>query len=136
MPLSSLEKYRIFGPTQCTGLQKLLEMNAPLACAHMMKEQLREFWKQPDHHAAQLFLLRWIYCGAFETKIEPLVKVARTLLHHHKGLTAYYNHKITNATTEGVNNKIETLKRQAYGYRDMEYFKLRLYHLHAQRQNC
>jgi transposase len=120
-------------PAQRTGLQTLLEMNAPLACAHMMKEQLREFWKQPDLHSAQIFLLKWIYCGAFEAKIKPLVRVAKTLLHHHKGLTAYYNHKITNATTEGVNNKIETLKRQAYGYRDMEYFKLRLYHLHAQK---
>ena len=44
-------------PTQRTGLQTLLEMNAPLACAHMMKEQLREFWNQSDHHASQLFLL-------------------------------------------------------------------------------
>jgi transposase len=30
---------------------------------------------------------------------------------------------------EGINNKIKTLKRQAYGFRDMTYFKLRLYHL-------
>lgn len=120
-------------PTQRTGLETLLEMNAPLACAHMMKEQLREFWSQSDYRASQLFLLKWIYCGAFESKIAPLVRIARTLLHHHVGLTAYYNHLITNATTEGINNKIETLKRQAYGYRDMEYFKLRLYHLHAQK---
>jgi transposase len=120
-------------PTKRTGLEILLEMNAPLACAHMMKEQLREFWQQPDRHASEIFLLKWIYCGGFETGIAQLVRIARTLLHHYKGLVNYYNHKITNATTEGVNNKIETLKRQAYGYRDMEYFKLRLYHLHAQK---
>lgn len=120
-------------PAQRTGLQTLLEMNAPIACAHMMKEQLRELWRQLDRHAASIFLLKWIYCGGFETGIEQIVKVARTLLHHHKGLLDYYNHKISNATTEGVNNKIKTLKRQAYGYRDMEYFKLRLYHLHAQK---
>jgi len=35
--------------------------------------------------------------------------------------------------TEGINNKIKTLKRQAYGFRDIEYFKLRLYHLHKQK---
>ncbi|HSX38440.1 MAG TPA: transposase, partial [Chlamydiales bacterium] len=39
----------------------------------------------------------------------------------------------SNGKAEGINNKIKTLKRQAYGYRDMEYFKLRLYHLHEQR---
>jgi transposase len=120
-------------PERRTGLQTLLEMNAPLACAHMLKEQLREFWNQKDRQASMSFLVKWIYCGAFESRVAQLVRIARTLLHHHEGLTNYYNHMITNATTEGINNKIETLKRQAYGYRDMEYFKLRLYHLHLQK---
>ena len=119
-------------PSQRTSLQTLLEMNAPLAMAHQMKEQLREFWNQSSRQTAMLFLLRWIW-SAYETQIPFLVKVARTLLHHSDGLLNYFNHMITNATTEGINNKIETLKRQAYGYRDMEYFKLRLYHLHAQK---
>ena len=40
---------------------------------------------------------------------------------------------LSNSSAEGVNNKIKTLKRQAYGFRDIEYFKLRLYHLHKSR---
>lgn len=120
-------------PTQRSSLQTLLAMNAPLASAHVLKEQLREFWKQPDIVTARSFLLNWIFTGAFETDIAQLIKVSRTFLRHYKGITAYYNHKITNATTEGVNNKIETLKRQSYGFRDIEYFKLRLYHLHVQK---
>ncbi|HSX37819.1 MAG TPA: transposase, partial [Chlamydiales bacterium] len=40
---------------------------------------------------------------------------------------------ISNAGAEGINNKIKTMKRQAYGFRDIEYFKLRLYHLHESR---
>ena len=128
-----LKNIESLDPEQRTGLQILLDMNAPLACAHMMKEQLREFWNQSSHHEAVIFLTKWIYCGAFNTGIEQLVRTARTLLHHHIGLLNYYNHNITNAATEGVNNKIKTFKRQAYGYRDMEYFKLRLYHLHKQK---
>ncbi|WP_223952317.1 transposase, partial [Prevotella lacticifex] len=31
---------------------------------------------------------------------------------------------------EGINNKIKVLKRNAYGYRDIDYFKLRLFNLH------
>jgi transposase len=31
---------------------------------------------------------------------------------------------------EGINNKIKTMKRQAYGFRDMEFFKLKIYSLH------
>lgn len=39
---------------------------------------------------------------------------------------------ISSGKIEGLNNKIKTLKRQAYGYRDLAYFKLRLFHLHEQ----
>ncbi len=120
-------------PEQRTGLQILLDMNAPLACAHMLKEQLREFWNKSNRADAEIYLLKWLFCGGMESGIPQLVRVARTLLHHGKGLLDYYNHKITNATTEGINNKIATLQKQAYGYSDMEYFKLRLYHLHKQK---
>ena len=52
---------------------------------------------------------------------------------HRVGLLNYFKHRISNAGAEGINNKIKTMKRQAYGVRDMEYFKLRLYHLHESR---
>jgi transposase len=31
---------------------------------------------------------------------------------------------------EGINNKIKTMKRQAYGYRDQEFFELKILALH------
>ncbi|MCP3940012.1 MAG: transposase, partial [bacterium] len=34
---------------------------------------------------------------------------------------------------EGTNNKIKTMKRQAYGYRDFEFFKLKLFDLHRKK---
>ena len=42
----------------------------------------------------------------------------------------YYDYPITNAALEGLNNKIKVLKRKAYGYRDMEFFKLRILTIH------
>ena len=65
--------------------------------------------------------------------IPALAKVARTLMAYRTGLLTYFDHRITNGPVEGLVNKIKTLEQQAYGYRDMEYFKLRLYHLHCQR---
>jgi hypothetical protein len=61
------------------------------------------------------------------------VRVAKTLAGYRTGLLNYFKHPITSAMVEGINNKIKTLKRQAYGFRDKEYFRLRLYHLHTQR---
>lgn len=64
-----------------------------------------------------------IYC-------EQLAKTARTLLRHYEGVLSYFDHRIDNGKAEGINNKIKVLKRQAYGFHDQEYFKLKLYHLH------
>ena len=63
----------------------------------------------------------------------PLKKLAFSLLAHAKGILNYFRYRITNGKMEGINNKIKTLKRQAYGYRDKDYFRLRLLHLHVQK---
>ena len=68
-----------------------------------------------------------------ESNIKQLRKVSYTFGKHLVGIIHYYPHKISNALLEGLNNKIKTMKRQAYGYRDMEYFTLRLYDLHVSR---
>jgi transposase len=113
-------------------LASLLEVNQSLMTMHTMKEQLRTFWTLPSRKTAAQFLNNWLF-DALTSKIKPLIRVGLTLLRHRLDVLNYFNHQITNAVTEGLNNKIKTLKRQAYGFRDMEYFKLRLYHLHTQR---
>ena len=110
----------------------VLQINEPLFKAHALKEQFRLFWRQNSTQKAWIFLDQWI-SDARATGIRKLKKMADTLDDHRSGLLNYFKHRITNAAAEGINNKIKTMKRQAYGFRDMEYFKLRLYHLHEQR---
>lgn len=126
-----LKNFEKLGKTERSSLQALLEVNQPLAIAYTMKEQLRVFWKKLTSQEGARYLGWWII-EAIESRVSGLIKVARTLLGHFEGLLSYFKHRLTNAKTEGINNKIKTMKRQAYGYRDMEYFKLRLYHLHKQ----
>lgn len=114
------------------NLDRLLEANAPLYEIHTMKEQLRLYWEQDNQKQAGSFLLQWLL-DAMNSKVKQLRKVAVTLLDHLHGLLHYYPHKISNGLLEGINNKIKTMKRQAYGFRDMEYFTLRLYNLHTTR---
>ncbi|MBA2368341.1 MAG: ISL3 family transposase [Candidatus Protochlamydia sp.] len=114
---------------QRSNLQKLLEINRPLAIAHSMKEQFRSFWSCSSKREGARFLGWWII-EALESGVELLEKTARTLLYRNEGLLSYFDHRIDNGKAEGINNKIKVLKRQAYGFHDMEYFKLRLYHLH------
>ena len=54
-----------------------------------------------------------------------------TILASKKGVLAWYDCHISTEKVEGINNKIKVMKRNVYGgFRDEEYFKLRLYALH------
>lgn len=113
-------------------LDTLLEANGPLYEIHTMKEQLRLFWEQKTLQRGVAHLVNWIL-DAMTSDVKQLREMASTLIDHFLGVIHYYPHKISNGLLEGLNNKIKTMKRQAYGFRDMEYFTLRLYDLHADR---
>ena len=110
-------------------LQDAIQLNQPLAVAYYMKEDLRQLWVQKDKESAENFLNDWIL-RAQASDISMLMKFANTLYTHRKGILSYYDFPISNAPLEGTNNKIKTLKRQAYGFRDMEFFKLKIMALH------
>ncbi len=113
-------------------LDHLLEINKPLNTAYVLKEELRHLWECPDRAEANKLLDNWVV-KAWSSGIGLVVKFANKIAAHKSGILNYFNHLITTAKVEGINNKIKTLKRQAYGFRDMEYFKLRLYFLHESR---
>lgn len=116
-------------PRSLERLMELMEVNKPLYQAYLLKEDLRMFWNLPDAIAAESFLSSWIH-QATTLGLKHFVKLAHTLNDHRRGLLAYFKHRISTGPLEGLNNKIKVLKRQAYGFRDLTYFKLRLYFIH------
>jgi len=110
-------------------LKEALSINEPLAIAYYLKEDLKLLWMQGSKHEAEKFLGKWV-AKAFASKIPRIKKFANTLLAHRTGIFAWYDYPISTGPLEGINNKIKTMKRQAYGYRDMEFFKLKIYSLH------
>lgn len=110
-------------------LEEALRLNQPLATAYYMKEDLGQFWDQDDKAAAEDFLDDWIQ-RAEASGIKMLKDFARTLRLHRRGLLAWYDFSISTGPLEGTNNKIKTLQRRAYGFRDQDYFRWRIYGLH------
>lgn len=110
-------------------LEEALRLNAPLAAGYYLKEDLRQLWDQPDKSTAHRLLQDWIG-RAVATGARPLRKFARTLGRHAAGILAWYDFPISSGPLEGINNKIKTMKRQAYGFRDMEFFKLKILGIH------
>jgi transposase len=110
-------------------LREALALNQSLATAYYLKEDLRQFWEQPGKRFATVFLDGWIK-RAEASGIKILQQMAQTLTAHRSGLLAYYDVMITSGPLEGTNNKIKTMKRQAYGFRDKEFFKLKILAIH------
>jgi transposase len=117
---------------EAARLEEALRLNRPLAVAYYLKEDLRQFWEQPGKRFATAFLNGWVR-RAEASGVRIVQQMARTLEAHRAGLLAYYDYPISTGPLEGTNNKIKTMKRQAYGFRDHEFFKLKILAIHEAR---
>lgn len=90
--------------------------------AWAIKEALRGFWNYVYPKRAETYFKAW-YFWATHSRLEPMIAAAKTLKRHLTNLLTYFTHWITNATTEGINSKIQTLKLMACGYRNREHYK-------------
>jgi transposase len=88
-------------------------------------EDEQQFRAQPGKALADAFLTDWI--GRAEgSGVRMLQQMARTLEGRRSGLLAHYDFPLSTGPLEGTSNKIKTMKRQAYGFRDLEFFKLKI----------
>ena len=110
-------------------LEEALRLNKPLATAYYLKEELLLFWKLENVEEAKKFLGDWCK-RAIASGIVILKKIAHTLLAYRSGLFNYFQYRISTGPLEGMNNKIKVLKRKMYGFRDFEFFMLKILDLH------
>jgi transposase len=92
------------------------------ARAWAIKETLRQLWRYKSRAWVEKFWKRW-YFWATHSRLAPVKKIANTLKTHLYGILTYSKHRITNATTEGINSKIETLRKAACGFRNKQRFR-------------
>lgn len=113
-------------------LLEALQLNQSLATAYYLKEALGQIWKQHSKAAATRCLDDWIR-QANASGIRVVMSFAKTLQAYRNGILAWYDYQISTGPLEATNNKIQLLKRKAYGYRDQEFFHLKIYALHLAR---
>lgn len=89
---------------------RLKAMNLKTGRAWAIKESLRDLWSYRRKGWAQRFGDEW-YFWATHSRLKPVVKVARMLQSHLDNVLTYCDHRITNATSEGLNSKIQTVKK-------------------------
>jgi transposase len=113
-------------------LEEASGLNKPRATAYYLKEDLRQFWARPGERFAGASLTDWVR-RAEASGVRMLQQMAGTLESHRPGLLAYYDYPISTGPLEGTNDRIETMKRQAYGFRDKEPFELKILAIHEAR---
>lgn len=119
-------------PDQKVTLRELLRVNRRLNTLYVLKDDLKQLWKYVYPAAAENWFKGW-YRRAMSSRIPKLKTFARTLKKNWDGIVSHCRYPIHTGLLEGMNNLAKVIKRIAFGFRDDEYFflKLRAAHLYS-----
>lgn len=92
----------------------LRAMHLKTGRAWAIKESLRDLWDYQRRGWAERHWRQWFF-WATHSRLPPVVKAAYTLQRHLPNIMTFFTHRITNATSEGLNSKIETIKKTLTG---------------------
>jgi transposase len=112
-------------PRDRLRLRDVLAANRPLWVVYVLKDALKQLWRYRYRAAAQRAWHQW-YGWAARSRIPALVAFARRLKAKLPGILAHCQYPLHTGVLEGMNNKINVLKRMAYGFRDDAYFFLKI----------
>jgi len=106
-------------------LRDLLRANRALFIVYVLKDDLKRLWQYRSVPAARRFWRDWRR-RALRSRLPALKKFTVMLARHIDGILSHCRYPINSGMLEGCNNKIKVLKRMAYGYRDDDYFFLKI----------
>jgi len=107
--------------TERKMLDKLRDTNKEIHTAMLLVEYFHRALDKTTVKSFRIALKAW-YLVVRESKLEPFLKLAKTIRRYRKQIEAYINSGLTTAVAEGLNNKIKTLKKVAYGYSNKKSF--------------
>ena len=114
----SRKQSRAFAPLRDSVLK--------VARAWAIKESAMGLWGYVSRGWAARMWTRW-YSWAIRSRLEPVKRVARMIKRHWEGVINAATTDVTNARSEGMNSKIQWIKRQACGFRNRERFRNAIY---------
>ena len=114
-----------FSPDQAEEFSTLKDLQLKVARAWAAKELFSKFWEYQEEGWARRFFKDW-FGWVSRSRLKPVVEVAQMLKRHLDNLLTYLKHHITNAVTEGLNSKIQSLKAAARGFRNFANYRIRI----------
>ncbi len=114
-----------FSSEQRTEFGALKDLHLKVARAWAAKELFTKFWDYQEEGWARRFFKDW-FGWVSRSRLQPVVEVAQMLKRHLENLLTYLKHHITNAVTEGLNSKIQSIKSNARGFRNFKNYRIRI----------
>ncbi|MDD3978558.1 MAG: transposase [Methanomicrobium sp.] len=109
-------------PRQYSYLHLLCELNEPIYWAMLLKESFLAVYSCDNETEA-----RMVFKEAASSTLESFIALAQSFTDKMQYILNWFKKKISSAISEGFNNKIKRLKRMAYGYKDIDYFCLKIH---------
>jgi transposase len=100
----------------------LMELHLRTGRAYALKEALAELWDYQSPASGRKY---WARCHFWATpsRLKHMVEVARMVKDHLKGVLNFFAHRISNAVAEGLNSRIATIQKMAYGFGNKAHFR-------------
>ena len=109
------------------ALKLLFHANKRLHTAYLLEECFEQLWSYETPGGARRFFEHWRDSLKWQ-RLKPFERFATMIDAHWDGIAAYCKpeNKVSLGFVEGLNNKNRGIQRRAYGYRDEEYFRLKI----------
>ncbi len=112
-----------------TVLTELMAISDELKRGYELKELFLDIINHTNYEESKVQLLNWIdLCK--ESKIEEFIEASRTIENWLKYIVnSFIDKRYTNGFTEGTNNKIKVIKRNAFGYKNFQTLRKRVLYI-------
>jgi transposase len=114
-----------FSDEQAADFEQLKFSGLKVARAWAIKELFSKLWTYCYEASARKFFKNW-FGWATRSRLKPVIKVAKMIRRHLENILTYLRHPITNAVTEGLNSKIQSIKSNARGFRSFQNYRTRI----------
>ena len=107
------------------SLAEILDANTDLTKGYVLKEAFRDVFRATSLRAGKSRLHAW-EAQVRESGVPELLKVLETIERRRSGIENFFQFSVANGMAEGFNNVVGTIKKQAYGFHDRDYLKLKI----------
>lgn len=117
-----VERHRKRSAIEVKMLDRLRQLNDNIHLGMLLVESFHFILDKKNLADFRQGLVDW-YKLVRESRLKPFKKLARTISKYRHYIEPYITSRLTTAVSEGLNNKIKTLKRMAYGYTNPKSFR-------------